>query len=229
MAVIVPGPIIADIRGKVGSNTFSRNQGGLYVKANPVWEQPPSEYRDFTQECLKAVAKAWSTHLTEDQRETWRRYARSNPRPNRWGIRSLHNGYAFFVRGNFFSWWVGQTITWLEAPTIPPTGPFLWSVTRAVTPTSYHFAAPVQPFPAGQSEVILFLSDQLPTPTGQTGTRGPWRLIQYLEIPSEVLPLSQELAPVWPLADNQHRAVKAVSQWFPSGAFASTSWSQLNT
>jgi hypothetical protein len=229
MAVIVPGPIVADIRGKCGANTFSRNQGGLYVKANPVWTQPPSEFRDVTQAALRDLTPLWSSQLNEPQRQGWRAYAARNPRPNRWGHRTLHNGYAFWVRANIYTFREDRTTPFTTPPQIPPTGPISWSVVRGTDPDFYDMTIAAQWYPPTDRTLWYFLYDQLPSSLGTTGTRGPWRYLGYnaADIPSQ--PETFAWSPAWPLAANQHRAIKLIAQWYPSGAFASTSWRQITT
>jgi hypothetical protein len=229
MAVIVPGPIIADIRGKCGGVTYSRNQGGLYVKANPDWVQPESAYRDATQQAIRDLTPLWSTQLTETQRQGWRVYAKKNPRPNRWGSRTLHNGYAFWVRANIYAWIDTEDVSFPNAPSIPPTGPPTWTATANIGTNKYTLTFPTQTYPTSQTDLWIYIYDQSPTPSGQTGTRGPWRRITRDLIHKTSLPKTISITPCWPLAATQHRAIKIIALWNPSGAFASTSWTQIDT
>jgi hypothetical protein len=229
MAVIVPGPIVADIRGKCGGVTYSRNQGGLYVKANPVWEQPESEHRDATQAVIRDLPSAWSGELTEEQRQGWRNYAVANPRPNRWGHQNLHNGYAFWLRTNAYLKRIGQTPLYYDPPTIPPTGPVSWTLTPDIDGNEYDIVFPVQQFPITQTNIYCYAFDQLPTATGRTGARGPWRYMTMIGVPTDGFPFSSSMTPCWPLAVQQHRAVKLITIWHPAGAFAHPFVTNFNT
>jgi hypothetical protein len=229
VAVIVPGPIIADIRGKVGSNTFSRNQGGLYVKANPVWEQPPSELRDQTQYVIKTMGALWASDLSEADRQTWRDYAAANPRPNRWGHRNLHNGYAFWFRANAYVYRDSQGITYTTAPNIPPTGPLPFTIARKGTTADLTITSDNFTFPDTEDTITVYFFDMKPGTLGETGTRGPWKILGSFFLTKGSLPINYDVTPPFPLAANQHRALRCVGQWLASGAFASTSWAQCYT
>lgn len=144
MAVIKAGALIADIRGKVGTNVFSRNQGGAIVRDLGTWAQPDTDAQTECRNTLEDLAVAWSSTLTEAQREAWRTYAVTNPRPNRWGVRSLTNGYVTFIRHNFHSYLDTSALQFPTAPTaggIHPPGLVIkvqqngcLSITGALTP-----------------------------------------------------------------------------------------------
>jgi uncharacterized protein (DUF2461 family) len=104
MAVIKAGALISDIRGKVGTNVFSRCQGGLIIRDVGCWVQPDNELQQAVRDTIEALSQAWSSTLTDAERSAWKAYARTNPRPNRWGTLSLTNGYAAFIRHNFYSY-----------------------------------------------------------------------------------------------------------------------------
>lgn len=117
MAVIKVGSLIADIRGKVGTNVFSRCQGGAIVRDVGSWVQPDNAAQGDVRDTIEALSKAWSSTLTEAQRESWRTYAHVNPRPNRWGTLTLTNGYAAFIRHNFHSYLDLSALQFASAPT----------------------------------------------------------------------------------------------------------------
>lgn len=123
MAIIKAGSLVADIRGKVGTNVFSRNQGGAIVRDVGTWVQPDNENQVAIRAAIEALSKAWSSTLSEAQRGTWKAYAVSNPRPNRWGTNSLVNGYSTFLRHNFHSYVDQEALQFASAPTSNPIHP----------------------------------------------------------------------------------------------------------
>lgn len=72
MASIKVGSIIADIRGKVGDQVYSRNRAGLYVKAtyNPV---QTSYYWSVAKDYFILASAAWST-LSDSDFIAWRNF-----------------------------------------------------------------------------------------------------------------------------------------------------------
>jgi len=123
MAIIKAGSLVADIRGKVGTNVFSRNQGGAIVRDVGTWVQPDNENQVAIRDAIEALSKAWSSTLTVSQRATWKNYAATNPRPNRWGTNSLVNGYSTFLRHNFHSYVDKEALQFASAPTSNPIHP----------------------------------------------------------------------------------------------------------
>lgn len=120
MASIVLGSIVADIRGKVGSEVYSRNSAGLYVRAVPVWDQPDSDRQLACRAVITALSQAWSDTLTDDQRTDWRKYAHQFPTPNVWGNPVVTNGYLCFVRHNALYYRHFTSMGYADAPTLPP-------------------------------------------------------------------------------------------------------------
>lgn len=100
MAVVRPGPIVADIRGSIGDTTFARNKGGLYAKARTTPANPQSDAQTYTRNAITAISKAWSAALTATQRANWRAYARSFPQLNTWGNPTHTTGYTRYVAHN---------------------------------------------------------------------------------------------------------------------------------
>lgn len=123
MAGIKTGSIVSDIRGSVGNQTYSRNQGGLYVsaRAGPAGE-PTQNQIDIT-DAMRDLAQAWSAELSQAERDSWQQYAAQHPRPNRWGDRLLNNGYTRFIGVNFPEYVRTSAIFRMIAPVAPPLGP----------------------------------------------------------------------------------------------------------
>lgn len=120
MAVIRTGSIVSDIRGSVGDETYSRNKGGLYVRARVDPAQPASAERDLRQAALTAISQHWSASLTSAQRVSWRGYAAQHFLPNRWGTLSPRSGYVHFVRCNFQHYRVLAAVAFNTPPAQPP-------------------------------------------------------------------------------------------------------------
>ena len=70
MANIRTGSIVSDIRGKVGSEIYSRNRGGAYVKAYAAPVQPGNANQIAAQTNLSDAVAAWAA-LPESDRIKW--------------------------------------------------------------------------------------------------------------------------------------------------------------
>jgi hypothetical protein len=137
--------------------------------------------------------------------------------------------YAFWVRANAYYYRDQNQLFAADPPAIPPTGPPQWSAVVGAEPDTYDVTIPIQDHPSGNHILYFYLFDQKPTPIGQTGTRGPWRYMGPWATDIDNTPETMAWSSAFPLGTNKHHAIKMIAQWYPSGAFASTSWRQLNT
>ena len=74
MARIKTGSIVSDISGKVGTEIYSRNKGGPYVKNWAAPTIPFSTFRDQARNALKDANTAWN-NSTESQRVSWSNFS----------------------------------------------------------------------------------------------------------------------------------------------------------
>lgn len=74
MANIRTGSIVSDVRGKVGSEIYSRNRGGAYVKAYAAPVQPNTTAQITNQSNFAAAVSAWLA-LTDGERHDWNTFA----------------------------------------------------------------------------------------------------------------------------------------------------------
>lgn len=128
MAIIKPGSLVADIRGKCGDNVYSRGPGGAMVRSIGVIDSEDTDARAAMRANLEAVAGAWSGTLTQTQRSAWRTYALTNLRPNRWGTPTNHAGFVEFVRHNMHAYRAAGSLQFPDAPTAGPLHPPLLAI-----------------------------------------------------------------------------------------------------
>lgn len=100
MARIIPGPLVTDIRNKLGSQVFSRNQHGNYVGALVPITQTPSARKTQMHNAAIAVGAAWKSTLTDAQRNQWDEAARVQAKSARTLGRDPLSGAQYFSRVN---------------------------------------------------------------------------------------------------------------------------------
>ena len=100
MALIKPGPLVSDIRGSIGGSVFARNAGGLYVRNRVAPLNPQSTRQTQVRSNLSSLSNAWSTALTQAQRDGWNQYASQVPLFNALGEQRFVSGLAMYVRAN---------------------------------------------------------------------------------------------------------------------------------
>jgi len=181
MANIRTGPIVADIRGSSGDQTFSRNQGGLYVKSRSGPTGVPTANQIQVNDTMTLLSQAWSGTLTEAQRESWRTYAKQNPRPNTWGARSLNNGYTRFIRVNFPSAQAHDAIYTTTAPTAPPLGLPDFRLYVGVAAQRYYLYCPVMPELPADVDYTAYVYEGIEVNNGVMYYQSPFAYLGHTE------------------------------------------------
>jgi hypothetical protein len=145
LAVILPGPLVSDVRGRVGDVVFERNAGGLYVRAKGTVTQEVTEARTAAKAAFSACSSAWSGSLTSVERAAWEVFASRFPDVDRWGRPKYRTGfqswvgYAFHIRlafGDFlqfgppregpWSSWPASCAAFASGPEIDTLADFPW-------------------------------------------------------------------------------------------------------
>lgn len=100
MAIIVPGPMIAEARGKMGGQVFSRNGGGMYVKGFAAPVNPSTALQQDVRSIWSILSNAWWDVLTAAQRTAWEDLAAANPQTNSLGQSITLSGLNMYMKFN---------------------------------------------------------------------------------------------------------------------------------
>lgn len=96
MAIFTPGSIISEIRGSVGTDTYSKTFAGPVVKQKiapyPVGSGPQLSWQDR----VAAGVAAWQA-LTDAQRRQFTKAAKSRRQKSSLGLKKPMTGYALFM------------------------------------------------------------------------------------------------------------------------------------
>ena len=217
MASILTSSVVADIRGKIGDEVYSRNGSGLYVRSLGTWVQPDTARQLSRRLFITDVAPAWSATLTEQQRDDWRSYAHQHPQPNRWGELCQTTGYLAFMRCNSYRFILDEDIHFLDAPTAPPLHPPEFSFTAEAVTDTITVALPPTNYDPTPQWLNVFLFVGKPTTTGRHFFNGPWRWKAHaLNYP----PWDRDpwtVASPWPITAGQRMWCYLVAQSFYGG------------
>jgi hypothetical protein len=118
MAIIKAGPIIGDIRGSVGGQTFSRNRFGAYSRQRVVPVNPSSDRQNAVRVAMNQLQVRFRTTLTAAQQDGWRDYAQGTPTLNRLGDTIHMTAINAYIRGNVIKLLAGETP--VDAPPTTP-------------------------------------------------------------------------------------------------------------
>lgn len=178
MAVINTGSIVNDIRGSVGTETYARGQGGLYVRARTTPTDPNTAPQQACRAAVTALSQYWSGTLTEQQRIDWRSYAHQHPRPNRWGELTITNGYTRFVRINFHRYRLWQLVTFTSPPPSPPIHPPIFTFSANCFTEEIVISLNLPTYDPPPMYLRLWAFAGITVNPGRNFYNGPW---QYLD------------------------------------------------
>jgi len=100
MANILYSVGIADARGSVGGNVFSRNRYGAYLRARTIPINPKTQRQVAARLIMAELSQRWQTVLTSTQRGEWETHAAAISFPNRVGQSTNLSGLAMYLRSN---------------------------------------------------------------------------------------------------------------------------------
>lgn len=174
MAVINTGSIVNDIRGSVGTETYARNQGGIYVRARTTPADPNTAAQQACRAAVTALSQYWSATLTDQQRNDWRRYAHQHPQPDRFGNPHLTNGYTRFIQVNANRYRLDTAVAFSFPPTAPALHPPVFTFTASSGTEEVIIALPPTNYdpPFNGLELFAFIGPEVNA--GVNFYNGPW-------------------------------------------------------
>lgn len=176
-AIMVPGPAIAEARGKAGGIIFSRNRGGQYIKA---WASPINPQTGLQQNnriTFGSIVGHWNATLTPTERDSWNDFAQANPVQNTLGQDILLSGLNWYTRMNHTRLLAGL-VREDDAPAsaaAPATDPTIifdeLTINASATSISFDNTQPwaLEPLAA----LVVFIGK--PVAPGVSRFKGPWR------------------------------------------------------
>lgn len=120
MAIMVPGPLVSAVSGRVGGVTFAVGRGGHTIKRTGIVMARRSAAALAVKARVARLGLAWAA-LTSDQRKAWNAFGARIPSTSRLGVRRQMTGYQTFAWCNwgFTAGTGGVEAYFLEDP--PPT------------------------------------------------------------------------------------------------------------
>lgn len=175
MASVRLGSIVADIRGLVGDEIYSRNRGGIYVRSRPDWVQPDTQDQLDARNSLTLAAQAWSGLLNDTKRTSWRRYAKQYLVPDAWGNPRALSGFNRFVQHVVMHHREHGGFGYQTAPSGPPLKPPTFTITADATSGNIHLDMTSLNYdpPAVGMELFAFVSAS--KSAGVNFYNAPWR------------------------------------------------------
>lgn len=98
--MIFKSPIFAQASGSIAGTVFSRNAGGMYVRARANPTNPNTDAQQAVRDAMRELVINWKNFLTAPQREAWNTYAFNTPTLNKLGESTHKTGQQMYLRGN---------------------------------------------------------------------------------------------------------------------------------
>lgn len=92
MAIFTPSALVSEIRGSVGTNTFSRNGYGNYVKQKILQVNPDTAFQQVRRSAYAEGVAAWQS-MSESLRVIWKSYVSEMRRQNRLAVPFRRSAY----------------------------------------------------------------------------------------------------------------------------------------
>lgn len=92
--------ILTQASGSVGGATYSRNRGGMYIRARSVPTNPSSAFQETVRALVASLTTAWVSTLTAAQRSAWNVYAENVLMPDSLGEARNIGGLGHYIRSN---------------------------------------------------------------------------------------------------------------------------------
>ncbi|NVM57914.1 MAG: hypothetical protein HWN51_07335, partial [Desulfobacterales bacterium] len=118
MAIFVP--ILGNLRGSIGANTYSHNRGGDYVRRRVSPTNPNSTRQQTMRSLLSSIASQWASLLTVEQRAAWNTWAAQQPKEGPLGNSINLTGINAFVWCNTHVLDAGDTLLSDPPPATAP-------------------------------------------------------------------------------------------------------------
>lgn len=98
--MLIKGSMVTEMSGSLGGITAARNRGGLYLRARSGSPNPNSPAQQDARTSFSALVTAWTSTLTETQREGWRDYAANVTVTNPLGDAHNLTGQQWYIGNN---------------------------------------------------------------------------------------------------------------------------------
>lgn len=110
--------LVTSVSGSIGGIVGSHNRFGMYFRAKGMPINPNTERQQEVRSTFGQASVAWSTVLTNVQRQSWIEYAQATPIDTALGVNSTLTGFQQFLATNGFALDAGLPLI-TTAPAVP--------------------------------------------------------------------------------------------------------------
>jgi len=195
--MLVESAIVGRGSGSIGGMTWSRNRGGMYIRARATPTNPNSTYQQTVRSAAALLAAMWSNTLTKAQRDGWDLYAENVELPNPLGAPRNVGGLGMYIRSNVprIQCGVVGVARLDDAPSIFDLGVFTEPVVGVCTASADTISVAYTNTDewAIADGGALFIYTSRPQNPGRNFFKGPYRLAATVEGVTATPPTSPEV------------------------------------
>lgn len=171
----IPGPLAAELSGKLGGTVASHNRGGAYFRRRSKPVIVTSEAAEKQKGAFATVSAAWK-ELGDAAREAWKIWAANNPVVDRVGQKVTLDGHAAYLQCNCNQIAAGYPTNDLPPVVGPPDGLATVDVDGAIV--SGHLWLNFTPSQATTSQILMMRAAVVES-AARNYVKGKLRVIGY--------------------------------------------------
>jgi len=178
MAIITPSELFSNIKGSIGSTTFSTNRAGLIAKRKTLGKRNYTTKQANVIKIQSFIVGQWQ-NLTLAQQLLWNDYADLYPQIDRFGVTKNLSGFNWFTHMNNLKYVYDSII--LEEPPARVSAQIIPEFDLLISNSS------VEVIPSETinfAEDLLYIFITLPNQLTRNTNRGKFRLVKVIDSPN---------------------------------------------
>jgi len=168
-------PVLSAVSGAVAGLVGSHNQGGMYFRARAMPTDPATAFQQAIRTAVTQLSTAWSSELTQAQRDGWEVYATNVPLTDVFGDARTRSGEQHYIRSNVPRLQIGAARVDV-APTLFDLGSFDFALTGAIAVNTLQVDIGDSAAWREEPGSYLIVQTSRPQSAGINFFKGPWRL-----------------------------------------------------
>lgn len=175
MAKVLFTAAVADIRGKLNGNVFSRNRGGAYLRTKVTPLNPQTTYQTAVRNFMAQISQAWRA-LTQAQRNAWNQAINNFKGTDIFGMSKVLSGSQLHQKLNVMLLNINEST--ISTPPVPADIPAFTSFSITPDETVGDFELAFAPAIGATEKVAVYAT--APVSPGVNFVKSEYRLIEVL-------------------------------------------------
>lgn len=176
MAKVLFTAAVADIRGKLNGNVFSRNRGGAYIRTKVTPLNPQTTFQTGVRNFMAQTSRAWRG-LSQAQRNAWNQAVANFKGTDIFGMSKVLSGSQLHQKLNVNLLNISEST--ISSPPVPADVPAFTSMSITPDATTGDFEMAFAPVIGATEKVLVYAT--APVSPGVNFVKSEYRLIEVLD------------------------------------------------